>query len=91
MYIIGNEMVGCKREFGRDTFCIAAILNTGLFEMIVGVLTTSQLGTDPIIVLMFVESQRFTCRVPIRYVTKTWSVVLLNKKKHTLLSEVYCI
>ena len=31
--------------------------------------------------LMFVESQRVhTYRVPVRYVTKTWSVVLLNKK-----------
>jgi len=25
------------------------------------------------------------------YVTKTWSVVLLNKKIHILLSEVYCV
>ena len=31
---------------------------TGLFEMIVGVLTTCQFGTNSIIVLMFVESQR---------------------------------
>jgi len=37
-------------------------------------------GTNSIIVLMFVESQRFTYRAPVRYVTKTWSVVLLNKK-----------
>ena len=35
------------------------------------------------------------CRIikgaPVRYVTKTWSVVLLNKKIHILLSEVYCV
>jgi len=35
-------------------------------------------------VLIFVES-------PVRYVTKTWSVVLLNKKKHILLPQVYCV
>ena len=29
--------------------------------------------------------------LPVRYVTKTWSVVLLNKKTHTLLSQVYCV
>jgi len=40
---------------------------------------------------MFVESQRCTYRAPIRYVTKTWSVVLLNKKIHILLSQVYCL
>ena len=28
---------------------------------------------------------------PVRYVTKTWSVVLLNKKIHILLSQVYCV
>jgi hypothetical protein len=27
----------------------------------------------------------------VRYVTKTWSVVLLNKKMHILLSQVYCV
>jgi len=32
-----------------------------------------------------------TYRAPVRYVTKTWSVVLLNKQKHILLSEVYCV
>jgi len=31
---------------------------TGLLKMIVGVLTTCQFGTNSIIVLMFVESQR---------------------------------
>ena len=31
-----------------------------------------------------------TYRAPVRYVTKTWSVVLLNKK-YILLSQVYCI
>jgi len=30
-------------------------------------------------------------RAPVRYVTKTWSVVLLNKKIHILLSQVYCV
>jgi len=32
-----------------------------------------------------------TYRAPVRYVTKTWSVVLLNKKTHILLSQVYCV
>ena len=32
-----------------------------------------------------------TYRAPIRYVTKTCSVVLLNKKIHILLSQVYCV
>ena len=37
--------------------------------------------------------KRCTYRAPIRYVTKTWSVVLLNKKKkiHILISQVYCV
>ena len=29
-------------------------------------------------------------RAPVRYVTKTLSVILLNKKIHILLSQVYC-
>ena len=29
--------------------------------------------------------------LPVRYVTKTWSVLLLNKKIHILLSQVYCV
>jgi len=65
--------------------------NTGLFKMIVGVLTTCHFGTNLIIMLMFVESQMVTYRVPVRYVTKTWSVVLINKKIHILLSQVYCV
>ena len=32
-----------------------------------------------------------TYRAPVRYVTKTWSVVLLNKKIHILISQVYCV
>ena len=32
-----------------------------------------------------------TYRAPVRYVTKTWSVVLLNEKIHILLSQVYCV
>ena len=32
-----------------------------------------------------------TYRAPMRYVTKTWSVVLLSKKIHILLSQVYCV
>ena len=32
-----------------------------------------------------------TYRAPVRYVTNTWSVVLLNKKIHILLSQVYCV
>jgi len=50
-----------------------------------------QFGTNSIIVLMFVESQRVTCRASVRYVTKTWSVALLNKKTQILLSQVYCV
>jgi len=48
-------------------------------------------GTNSIIVLMFVESQRVTYRAPVRYVTKTWGGVLLNKKIHIPLSQVYCV
>jgi len=47
-------------------------------------------GTNSIIVLMFVESQTVTYRAPLRYVTKTWSVVLLNKKKY-IYSYLKCI
>jgi len=32
-----------------------------------------------------------TYRTPVRYVTKTWSVVLLNKKTRILLSEVFYV
>jgi len=28
---------------------------------------------------------------PVRYVTKTWSVILLDKKTYTFLSQVYCV
>jgi len=44
-----------------------------------------------IIVLIFVESQRVTYRAPVNYVTKTWSVVLLNLKKKHLYSYLECI
>ena len=30
-------------------------------------------------------------RAPVMYVTKPWSVVLLNKKTHILLSQVYYV
>jgi hypothetical protein len=30
-------------------------------------------------------------RAPVRYVTKAWSVVLLNKEMHILLLQVYCV
>ena len=30
-------------------------------------------------------------RAPIRYLTKTWSVVLLNKEIHILLSQAHCV
>jgi len=50
--------------------------------MIVGVLTTCHIGTNSIIVLMFVES-------PVRCVINTWSVVLLNKKN--IYSYLKCI
>ena len=38
-----------------------------------------------------VQWQGCTYRAPVRYVTKTWSVVLLNKKIHIVLSQVYCV
>jgi hypothetical protein len=38
-----------------------------------------------------VQRQLRTYRAPVRYVTKTWSVVLLNENKHILLSQVYCV
>ena len=38
-----------------------------------------------------VDVCRITKGAPVRYVTKTWSVVLLNKKIRILLSEVYCV
>jgi hypothetical protein len=38
-----------------------------------------------------VQRQFCTYRAPVRYVTTTWSVVLLNKKIHILLSQVYCV
>jgi len=48
------------------------------------------------------ERTRFSCwclwnhkgctyRAHVSYVTETWSVVLLNKKIHVLLSQVYCV
>jgi len=55
--------------------------------MIVGVLTTCQLGTNS-------YYSADVCRItnaPVRYITKTWSVVLLNRKIHILLSQVYCV
>jgi hypothetical protein len=40
-----------------------------------------QFETNSVIVLIFLESQRVHIyRAPVSYVTKTWSVVLLNKK-----------
>ena len=38
-----------------------------------------------------VDVCRITKGAPVRYVTKTWSVVLLNKKIHILLSQVYYV
>jgi hypothetical protein len=38
-----------------------------------------------------VDVCRMTYRAPVRCVTKTWSVVLLNKKTHILLSQLYCV
>jgi len=32
-----------------------------------------------------------TYRAPVRYLTKTWSVVLGNKRIHILLSQMYCV
>jgi hypothetical protein len=31
------------------------------------------------------------CHIPVRYVTKSWNVVLLNKIIYILLSQVYCV
>jgi len=64
--------------------------NTGLFEMTVGVLTTyhTQYTWDRSIYIFYLI--KFN-RAPVRYVTKTWSVVLLNKETHILLSQVYCV
>jgi hypothetical protein len=39
-----------------------------------------------------VQRQFRTYRAPVRYVTKTWGVVLLNKKeKYTPISSVLCM
>jgi hypothetical protein len=38
-----------------------------------------------------VDVCRITKGTPVRYVTKTWIVVLLNKKIHILLSQVHCV
>jgi len=63
---------------------------TVLFEMIVGVLTTchTQYTWDRSMCIFLFNR---TYRAPVRYVTKTWSVVLLNIKIHILLSQVYCV
>ena len=55
---------------------------TELFKMIVVVLTTchTQYTWDSSICIFLFN--RTTLQAPIRYVTKTWSVVLLNKKKY---------
>ena len=62
-----------------------------LFEMIVRVLTTchTQHTWDRSICIFLFNRTKY--RAPIRYVTKTWIVVLLNKKIHILLSQVYCV
>jgi len=49
-----------------------------------------QFGTNSIIVLMFVDHKGCTYRAPVRYVTKTWSVILLNKKKN-IYSDLKCV
>ena len=49
-----------------------------------------QFGTNSIIVLMFVESQRVHIQSTCKVCNKTWSVVLLNKKKH-IYSYLKCI
>ena len=64
---------------------------TGSFEMIVGVLTTCHtqyIWDRSICIFLF---NRTTYRAPIRYVTKTWNVLLLNKKIHILQPQVYCV
>jgi hypothetical protein len=51
-----------------------------------------QFGTNSIIAPMFVQSQRVHIyTAPVRYVTKTWRIVILNKEIHVLLSHVYCV
>jgi hypothetical protein len=54
-------------------------------------LTCKQFETNSIIVLMVAESKRCSYRAPVRYGTKSWSVVLLNEKIHILLSQMYCV
>ena len=64
---------------------------TGSFEMIVGVLTTCHtqyIWDRSICIFLF---NRTTLQAPVRYVTKIWSVLLLNKKIHIILSQVYCV
>jgi len=38
-----------------------------------------------------VDVCRITKDAHVRYVRKPWGVVLLNKNKHILLSQVYCV
>ena len=59
--------------------------------MIVGVLTTNNLERTRLSCWCLQNHKGCTYRAPIRYVKKTWSVVLLNKKIHILLSQVYCV
>jgi len=66
--------------------------NTGLFEMFVGVLTTFQLGTNSIIALMFVESQRVHILSTCKVCNENLECCNIKLKKiHILLSQVYCV
>ena len=58
--------------------------------MIVGVLTNchAQCTLDSSICIFLFN---ITYRAPVSYVTKSWIIVLLNKKIHILLSQVYCV
>ena len=73
----------------KDQICVPS-LPASIPELKV-VTCYKQVGTNSIIVLMSVNHKGCTYRAPIRYVTKTSSVVLLNKKVCTPLSEVYFV
>jgi hypothetical protein len=78
--------------FGVQSLCISPLgaqftkMEANVSEMAFCVLTFHECRS----VTIFQRKFRIY-RAPVRYVTKTWSFVLLNKKIHILLSEVYCV
>ena len=72
--------------------CSSSIEYTGLFEMIVGVLTTCHTQCTWDRSWCLYNHKGCTYRPSIRYVTKAWSVVLLNKKNtYTPISSALCM